>query len=139
MNNYWHTNYKADQEGPVTLRYVLAFHRGSDTAVAKKLGLEAGSPLVPMAAAPASPLPLFPVAVGSEAFVATRLKPSADGRSWLLRLFNASSTPQTLKLSEEALQAGRVFWSDVDGNRGPRLASPLEVPAFGIVTLFIAK
>jgi len=139
MNNYWHTNYKADQEGPVTLRYVLALHRGSGTAVAKKLGLEAGSPLVAIPADPASPPPRFPVTVGSEAFVAMRLKPSGDGRSWLLRLFNASSIRQTLALSGDAVRAGRVFWSDVDGNRGPRLASPIEVPAFGIVTLLISR
>ena len=26
MNNHWHTNYKADQEGPVTFRYAIAPH-----------------------------------------------------------------------------------------------------------------
>jgi hypothetical protein len=28
MNNYWHTNYKADQSGEVTFRYVINFHTG---------------------------------------------------------------------------------------------------------------
>ena len=137
MNNYWHTNYKADQAGPVTLRYVLAPHNGPDTATAKKLGLEAASPLVPVAADPASPVPRFPLNVLSEAFVATRLKPSTDGTARILRLFNASSGPEKLALSGEAFEACRVFLSDLNENQGPRLSSPLEVPAFGILTLLI--
>jgi hypothetical protein len=28
MNNYWHTNYKADQSGEVTFRFVITFHKG---------------------------------------------------------------------------------------------------------------
>ncbi|MCK7483887.1 MAG: hypothetical protein M0C28_48030 [Candidatus Moduliflexus flocculans] len=36
MNNYWHTNYKADQEGPVTLRYAVSPHLGSDPAVGQE-------------------------------------------------------------------------------------------------------
>jgi len=43
MNNYWHTNYKADQEGAVTLRYAMSPHRGADGAAARKLGLEAST------------------------------------------------------------------------------------------------
>ncbi len=139
MNNYWHTNYKADQEGPVTLHYVLAPHRGSDTATAKRLGLEAANPLVPVAADPALPLPCFPLTVRSEGFVATRLLPSYDGKAWVLRLFNASSGSEKLLLSGEAFGGGRVFLSDVDGTQGPRLSSPLEVPAFGILTLRITR
>ncbi len=32
MNNYWHTNYKADQSGEVTFRFVLNFHKGYNPA-----------------------------------------------------------------------------------------------------------
>ena len=28
MNNHWHTNYKADQEGPTVFRYVILPHTG---------------------------------------------------------------------------------------------------------------
>jgi hypothetical protein len=139
MNNYWHTNYKADQEGPVTLRYAVAPHRGGDTAAAKKLGLEASSPLLALAADPASPAPRFPLTVGSPAFVAMSLRPSADGKAFILRLLNASSGPRTLRLSGEAFDDGRVFSSGIDGREGARITAPLEVPAFGIVTLRIGR
>jgi alpha-mannosidase len=137
MNNYWHTNYKADQEGRATLRYVVAVHRGSDTAAAKRLGLEASAPLVPVPADPASPAPRFPLAVANKAIVATRLRPLADGTGWLLRLFNASSATQRLALSGEAWEKGRVYASDIDGSPGPLLQAPLDVPAFGILTLVV--
>jgi len=138
MNNYWHTNYKADQEGPVTLRYAVAPHLGSDTAAAKRLGLEAVSPLLPIPADPATPALRFPLAVDTSAFVAMSLKPTADGRAHILRLLNASGRPATLRLSGQALDRGRVFLGDVDGTPDARF-SPLEVPSMGIVTLRIAK
>ncbi|OGD12645.1 MAG: hypothetical protein A2W20_02985 [Candidatus Aminicenantes bacterium RBG_16_66_30] len=139
MNNYWHTNYKADQEGPVTLRYVVAPHRGPDTAAAKRLGLEAASPLLPIAADPASPAPRFPLTVDTPAFVAMSLRPSADGRAFLLRLLNASGRPETLRLSGKAFDRGRVFLSDIDGAQGAAFTAPLEVPSFGILTLRINR
>ena len=124
MNNYWHTNYKADQEGTVTLRYAVSPHRGSDTATAKRLGLEAANPLLAVAADPASPVPRFPLTVGSPAFVAMSLIPSAGGRAWVLRLLNASSKPETLALSGRAYDSGRVFLSDLSGARGPARLRP---------------
>ena len=139
MNNYWHTNYKADQEGPVILRYVVTPHHGSDLATAKKFGLEAASPLIPMAVDPASPVPFFPLSVMTGSLVATRLKPTADGKAWILRLFNASEDPAPLLVAGEARDQGRVFLSDLSESRGPRLPAPLEVPAFGILTLRIGR
>jgi alpha-mannosidase len=140
MNNYWHTNYKADQEGRVTLRYAVSPHLGSDPAVAKKLALEATTPLVAVpAASPAAAVPRFPLTVDSPSFVAMSLKPSEDSQAFLLRLLNASDRPETLRLSGPACDAGRVFLSDIDGVRDARPAAPLEVPAFGIVTLLIEK
>jgi hypothetical protein len=137
MNNYWHTNYKADQEGPVTLRYAVTPHLGADTAVARKLEWEAGMPLIPVPADPAAPVPAFPLAVRTEAVVATRLRPAADGRGWILRLYNASSKAEMLVLAGQAVERGRVFLSDIDGVPGDPLAGPVEMPAFGILTLLI--
>jgi alpha-mannosidase len=139
MNNYWHTNYKAGQEGLVTLRYAVSPHLGSDPATAKRLGLEASTPLVVVAADPAAPAPRFPLAVEPGPIIATSLKPSADGQAWILRLYNASDRPETLRLSGEAFDRGRVFLSDVDGARGPRLSAPLELPPSGLLTLLILR
>lgn len=36
MNNYWHTNYKADQDGPVTFRYALRPHGARSSTAAPR-------------------------------------------------------------------------------------------------------
>lgn len=40
MNNYWHTNYKADQDGPVRFRYALRPHGALRTEEAVRFGRE---------------------------------------------------------------------------------------------------
>jgi alpha-mannosidase len=139
MNNYWHTNYKADQEGPVTLRYAISPHRGSDTATAKKLGLEATTPLVAVRADAASPVPGIPLAIGPGTMVATSLKPSEDGKGWVLRLLNASDKPEKLRLSGQAFENGGVFLSDLAEIEGAPVSAPVELPGFGILTLRIRR
>ena len=43
MNNYWHTNYKADQEGKVRFDMVLQFHQKFNLKNAQKLGDDVSS------------------------------------------------------------------------------------------------
>ena len=56
MNNHWHTNYRADQEGPTTFRYALLPHKQYDQAAAQRFGIEATEPLVAVPAAGAAPV-----------------------------------------------------------------------------------
>ena len=139
MNNYWHTNYKADQEGPVTLRYAVSPHLGSDPATAKRLAAEASTPLIPVAADPDRPSPRFPLTVEPGPVIATSLKPVADGKSWLLRLYNASDRPAPVRLSGEAVARGRVFLSDIDGASSAPLPSSLDLPPSGLLTVLILR
>ena len=139
LNNYWHTNYKADQEGLITLRYAVEPHRCAGTATAKKLGAEAMTPLVPVPADRAEPVPRFPLTVDTRSFVATSLRPSADGQAWMLRLFNASERPEELRLSGEASDRGLVYLSDLGEAELARITEPVEIPGSGILTLRISS
>ncbi|MCX6562012.1 MAG: hypothetical protein NTU60_00250, partial [Candidatus Aminicenantes bacterium] len=65
MNNYWHTNYKADQEGPVTLRYSIRPHGVYNSAEVVRFGLERTRPLVVAAADLSKPLPKAPFTIAS--------------------------------------------------------------------------
>lgn len=47
MNNYWHTNYKADQEGQVTFDVYLRFaNQPYEARLARKFGIETTQPLI---------------------------------------------------------------------------------------------
>ncbi len=91
MNNYWRTNYRADQEGPVTFRYVLAPHEGTfDALAAARFGDEIAEPLVAAAARPHDAASL-PFAIAGDASLAG-VSRDAGGRE-IVRLYNPQAQP----------------------------------------------
>jgi hypothetical protein len=46
LNNYWHTNFKADQEGPITFDIYLKMHGPFNLEEARRFGLEMTRPLI---------------------------------------------------------------------------------------------
>ncbi|MBP7409721.1 MAG: hypothetical protein KA941_13265 [Flavobacteriales bacterium] len=46
LNNYWHTNFKADQEGPITFDLYLKMHGPFNLEEARRFGLEMTRPLI---------------------------------------------------------------------------------------------
>lgn len=46
LNNYWHTNFKADQEGPITFDIYLKRHGAFKLEDARRFGLEMTRPLI---------------------------------------------------------------------------------------------
>jgi alpha-mannosidase len=139
MNNYWHTNYKADQEGQVILRYVVQPHAGFDTSVVKRLGLEASRPLLPVPADDSRPVPGFGLTVGPTPFVVTCLKPSEDGRAWIMRILNAGARPEDLRLEGMLADRGGIYLSNPAEDKLKRMSGPFEVAGFGIVTLRVER
>jgi len=106
MNNYWHTNYKADQEGPVTLRYSIRPHGAYNSADVVRFGRERSRPLVIASAEASMPLPAAPLAVRTaavvaQAFVAPALLPG-DRRfqqAVFLQLYNPSERTAEVVIS----------------------------------------
>jgi hypothetical protein len=58
MNNYWWTNYKADQGGDFVFRYAFTSNAKSDTAQSTHFGAEVAAPLLATVRAPGSTGPL---------------------------------------------------------------------------------
>lgn len=136
MNNYWETNYLAAQPGPATIRYALRPHGRFDAASAKRFGIERSQPLI------ATPLgenhsPAFEplVRVTPTDVIVSRLRPSEGGRALMVRLFNASERTQRATLEWAATQGHRIWLSSPRGERRCPAATPIEIPAWGIVTL----
>jgi alpha-mannosidase len=120
-NNYWHTNYKADQEGPVTVRYAIRPHRAFDPARAKRFGLEMSRPLIAVPADPARRAAGSLFEVRPDAVIVSSLRPSEDGKALIL------------------WRARRIFLSSPFEEKGRPVSGAIELPAFGIITLRAEK
>jgi hypothetical protein len=132
MNNHWHTNYRADQEGNTTFRYAIRPHHGYDPIAAARFGIEATEPLIAAPAAGAAP-PTPPVRVEPDGVIVTAFKPSQDGKAWILRLFGASGQDQLARLVWS--QPASVTYSDVVEAPGQKAPERIPVPAWSLVTL----
>jgi len=134
MNNHWHTNYRAEQEGPTVFRYAIRPHKGFAPADAAKFGVACSQPLI---AAPASgPTPAKPrLTLSSDKVVVTAFKPSDDGKGWIVRLFGASGKTEKVKLAWASPSPQQVWLSDTSERPRDRAGPSIEVPGWGIVTL----
>jgi hypothetical protein len=136
QNNHWFTNYKADQPGVTTFRYIIRPHRGGYQGLeAARFGLETTRPLlaVPVDSERPAPRPLLRVA--SPGVLVETVKVSEDGRALILRLFGVSGADERVKLDWDAVKPGAVWLSDL--SERPLLKAPraIQVPAYEVVTL----
>ncbi len=134
MNNHWHTNYRAEQEGPTVFRYAIRPHKGYVPEDAAKFGVACSQPLIVVPAsggAPAKPR----LGLSSDKVVITAFKPSDDGRAWIVRLFGASGKTEQVKLSWANPAPRQVWLSDTSELPREKAAPTVEVPGWGIVTL----
>ena len=97
MNNYWHTNYKADQEGPVTFRYSIRPHAAFRASDAAKFGAERRQPLVVIPKSSSLPLASLMKLSSSDVLVSS-IKPIAGGHSWLAHFYNPTGSTQKVNL-----------------------------------------
>ena len=142
MNNYWHTNYKADQEGPVELRYALRPHGSFAATEAKRFGIERSRPLVVFPAlggsaterAAESLLTVEPAEV-----LVTSIRPAGDGSGWVVRLQNLAAERRTVGLGGRIGRTGVLSRSDPFGERQEALRGPFEMLPDEIVTLRVER
>jgi alpha-mannosidase len=136
MNNYWETNYKADQEGEVEFRYALTPYRGAyDALEATRRGMAEVRPLLARPAEPRSVGLESAVEVSTPGVVITSMGRAPDGEGLLVRLFAASGRPETVDLSVGGRRLDEVEITDLDGYDGERVELPLGMPAWGIRTV----
>ena len=136
MNNHWHTNYRAYQEGPVQFRFVLRPHRGRGAdAENSRFATGFSQPLVATPARGRAPSPTPLLRVEPDDVFVTALKPSDDGKAWIVRLFGANGTPANAKLTWPKPAPKRVWLSDTSEKPLQELTGDIPVPAWGVVTV----
>jgi len=87
MNNLWHTNFPADQEGVVTFRYCINVHDRFDNLKANQAGLNNQRPLIVAPADRNAADGSLVKVEGNNVFV-EGLRPCNNGEGWILQLVN---------------------------------------------------
>jgi alpha-mannosidase len=136
MNNYWETNYKADQEGPTTFRYSIRPRAGLyDQMQAARFGTERTRPLIAIPVRPEQP-PVEPfVRVDAAGVLISSIRPSRDGKALIIRLYAVGGEPESFSLTWGDGKPRSLYLSGEDEARGEPVACPIDLPAYGIVTL----
>jgi len=129
MNNYWHTNYKADQEGPVTFIYSIRPHAGFDATEAAKFGTERRQPLVVSVSASPWPLHLPLMELSSTKILVSSIKPVAATNSWLVHVYNPTAADQTAGFRWKNGERVSIRRSDAAGESGNSVRN-FELAAF---------
>ncbi len=138
MNNYWHTNFKADQPGPVTFRVTLLPHGPFDPAAATRAGLDAGEPPLVTPAGPSPPEETL-FTLDTRAVTVASVVPTADGGADLVRLWNPGARSARVGFSWGGARARSIRMSSPFEERGAAAPARIDVPALGAVTVRIER
>ncbi|MBK1894513.1 glycoside hydrolase [Chryseobacterium sp. YIM B02567] len=108
MNNYWHTNYKADQEGPAHYRYALRPHGSFDSVENEKYAAAFTQPLIAIPVDEKSKISGSLFKVGNDKIVVTSVTPQED-HSFIIRLYNPDEQEQTTTFAWEKLKPSQLI------------------------------
>jgi hypothetical protein len=160
INNHWETNYRAYQDGIITFRYALRPHKRFEPVEATQFSTGLSQPLVvaPADASPASSAlsgsaaPSTPSAaptsggnntvpklqLSSKQVVVQVLKPSDDGKAWIISLFNPSAETQRTALQWSTPVHG-MSYSNTAEVAGEPVNGDIEIAAQDVVTVRVEK
>lgn len=136
MNNSWHTNYKATQEGLFKARYSLKTHKKFDYLSAYKFGVENSQPLI-----------VLPIdneeneinkIVFDENIVVTSIKPSKDNKYLMIRLFNPSDKEITTHFIGKN-KFSECYISREDESIIEKITNDIILKPFDVITLKVIK
>ena len=137
MNNHWHTNYRADQEGSTWFHYALWPHAAYDAVAATHFGIESTQPLIVAPASGKSSVAGL-LTLDSDQVIVSSLKPSDDGKGLMVCLYNPTEQPQTTRL-HWSQPVGHTWLSSAAEEQGPKAPEAIRVSKLGTVTLRVAR
>jgi alpha-mannosidase len=136
MNNYWETNYKAEQNGVTSFRYTIQPHGMFIAGNAEKIAGQESEPLIVSILKENKGETESLFSLKNDCIIVTSLIPQRDG--FLIRLFNAGGTPEELEViwKEKPVE---VFFSDFDGKKTADYYPGVKIPAWGLRTLKVRR
>ncbi|MEW5982263.1 MAG: hypothetical protein AB1806_07815 [Acidobacteriota bacterium] len=96
LNNYWHTNFKADQSGPLSFRFAVRPHGAFDPVELWRMGAEQDYPLVAFISDNSVPPIRPPFTIQGASVVVSSLR--EEGGAITARLYNASDSQAVVRL-----------------------------------------
>ena len=117
MNNYWYTNYKADQEGVAHFRYALRPHRMVNSSEMEKNAEAFTQPLISMPVKGEEALPSEMFGLTSSHIVVTSITPDGDG-NYLVRLYNP----------EPAEERTEFIWKNIKPSNIVNVDTGIKIP-----------
>lgn len=98
MNNYWHTNFKIEQEGKVTFHYALRPHGALNPVRQEKEAMEFTMPLITVPVSRTSGMDLTEFSISNQKVLVTSITPQSEGK-FLIRLFNPGNEKQRVEIN----------------------------------------
>lgn len=138
MNNYWHTNYKADQQGLVTFSYAIQPHSAFEPASVARFGREEREPLVVAVADTSRPTPKSLFRISPDVMVSS-IRPIAGGDAWLVNLYNPTATDQPITLRFDPAIRASVQRSDAFGKVVDPTPGWIRLAAQGSLSLLVER
>jgi len=108
MNNYWHTNYKADQEGVSRYNYALRPHGMVNNAMMEQAAADFTQPFIalPVKAGAVKTGSLF--TPGNERIAVTSITPTQNG-NYIVRLYNPEPTVMQTNFVWQDLKPSKII------------------------------
>jgi alpha-mannosidase len=139
MNNHWGTNYLAYQSGPVTFRYALRAHESEDIAAASRFATRLSQPLLVSLSAHHEFVSTSMLKIEPASALLTGLKPSDDGKAWIVRLFAASDQDVSAHLTWSSKNIGQTFLSNLAEEPLRPVSGDVSIAGWDLVTLRVER
>lgn len=137
MNNLWHTNFKADQQGVVTFHYFITAHEnGYDSYQANQTGLNNHQPLLVAPAAENIEKGLPFTIQGNNVYIEA-IKKADDGKRILLQLVNCGDQDSEVNINPKNNLSLNIWESDLLETRKKSLKNHFNLPSKGMMTICI--
>jgi len=136
MNNSWHTNYKAEQEGIAKFRYSLQPHNEFDYLKAYRFGVEQSQPLIVTYSDKANDSNQFLILDENSSVVLTSLRQSRNGNGVIIRLYNPTDKVSSTSFMVMGMKS-ISYLSNGDEKEIKEVSGTLEFGPFEVMTLKI--
>ncbi len=135
MNNHWGTNYRAYQEGPNLFRFILRPHGQRNHPDASRFAVCFSQPLVVTPGRGTAPKTTSLVSIEPADVMAIALKPSDDGKAFILRLYGTGNQVANAKITWPNHASAKMWLSDTSEKPLKAISGTAEVPSHGVTTI----